>query len=87
MRTPFNIKMATADEERQQIFLFRYHVYITEMGKRPAGADHENKLFRDELDDSACLLYAEADGQLVGTVRFNYRGTSDFPHFGSNVTR
>lgn len=81
MRTPFNIKMARTNKERQQIFLFRYQVYITEMGKSPAGADHENKLFRDELDDSARLLYAEADGQLVGTVRFNYRGTRRFPAF------
>ena len=41
------------------------------MGKSPAEADHQKKIIRDELDDEAHLLYAEDEGQIVGTVRLN----------------
>ena len=46
-----DIKVACSDEDRQRIFQFRYDVYVTEMGKSPAEADHEKKVIRDELDD------------------------------------
>jgi predicted GNAT family N-acyltransferase len=49
------------------------------MGKSPAEADHQKKIIRDELDDGAHLLYAEDEGQIVGTVRLNCRSKKKFP--------
>lgn len=74
-----DIKVACSDEDRQRIFQFRYDVYVTEMGKSPAEADHEKKIIRDELDDDAHLLYAEDEGHIIGTVRLNYRTKEKFP--------
>ena len=61
MKQISDIKVASSDEDREQIFRFRYDVYVTEMGKSPAEADHQKKIIRDELDEDAHLLYAEND--------------------------
>ena len=74
-----DIKVARSDKDREQIFRFRYDVYVTEMGKSPAEADHDKKIIRDELDNDAHLLYAEDEGQIVGTVRLNCRSKRKFP--------
>jgi hypothetical protein len=42
------------------------------MGKPYRNADHTEKLLTDDLDQTATLLYAEMDGQIVGTVRINW---------------
>ena len=79
MKQISDIKVASSDEDRERIFRFRYDVYVTEMGKSPAEADHQKKIIRDELDDDAHLLYAEDQGQIVGTVRLNCRSKKKFP--------
>ena len=79
MKQISDIKVASSDEDRERIFRFRYDVYVTEMGKSPAEADHQEKIIRDELDDGAHLLYAEDEGQIVGTVRLNCRSKKKFP--------
>ena len=79
MKQISDIKVASSDEDRERIFRFRYDVYVTEMGKSPAEADHQKKIIRDELDDDAHLLYAEDEGQIVGTVRLNCRSKKKFP--------
>lgn len=79
MAASIEIKTAETDQERQRIYRFRYEVYVDEMGKKPRHADHIAKTITDDLDEAALLLYAEADGQLVGTVRLNYRGRQPFP--------
>ena len=79
MKQISDIKVASSDEDRERIFRFRYDVYVTEMGKSPAEADHQKKIIRDEIDDGAHLLYAEDEGQIVGTVRLNCRSKKKFP--------
>ena len=79
MKQISDIKVASSDEDRERIFRFRYDVYVTEMGKNPAEADHQKKIIRDELDDDAHLLYAEDEGHIIGTVRLNYRTEKKFP--------
>ena len=79
MKQISDIKVARSDEDRERIFRFRYDVYVTEMGKSPAEADHEKKIIHDELDNDAHLLYAEDEGQIVGTVRLNCRSKKKFP--------
>jgi predicted GNAT family N-acyltransferase len=79
MKQISDIQGARSDEDRERIFRFRYDVYVTEMGKSPAEADHQKKIIRDELDEDAHLLYAEDEGQIVGTVRLNCRSKKKFP--------
>ena len=79
MKQISDIKFASSDEDRERIFRFRYDVYVTEMGKSPAEADHQKKIIRDELDEDAHLLYAEDEGHIIGTVRLNYRTKKKFP--------
>ena len=79
MKQISDIQVARSDEDRERIFRFRYDVYATEMGKSPAEADHQKKIIRDELDEDAHLLYAEDEGQIVGTVRLNCRSKKKFP--------
>ena len=79
MKQISDIKVASSDEDRERIFRFRYDVYVIEMGKNPAEADHQKKIIRDELDDDAHLLYAEDEGHIIGTVRLNYRTEKKFP--------
>ena len=79
MKQISDIQVARSDEDRERIFRFRYDVYVIEMGKSPAEADHQKKIIRDELDEDAHLLYAEDEGQIVGTVRLNCRSKKKFP--------
>ena len=79
MKQISDIKVASSDEDRERIFRFRYDVYVIEMGKSPVEADHQKKIIRDELDEDAHLLYAEDEGQIVGTVRLNCRSKKKFP--------
>ena len=79
MKQISDIQVARRDEDRERIFRFRYDVYVTEMGKSPAEADHQKKIIRDELDEDAHLLYAEDEGQIFGTVRLNCRSKKKFP--------
>ena len=79
MKQISDIQVARRDEDRERIFRFRYDVYVIEMGKSPAEADHQKKIIRDELDEDAHLLYAEDEGQIVGTVRLNCRSKKKFP--------
>ena len=79
MKQISDIKVASSDEDRERIFRFRYDVYVIEMGKSPVEADHQKKIIRDELDNDAHLLYAEDEGQIVGTVRLNCRSKKKFP--------
>ena len=48
MKQISDIKVARSDEDRERIFRFRYDVYVTEMGKSPAEADHQKKIIRDK---------------------------------------
>ena len=79
MKQVSDIKVAKSDKDRERIFRFRYDVYVTEMGKSPTEADHQKKIIRDELDNDAHLLYAEDEGQIVGTVRLNCRSKKKYP--------
>src|SRR5579872_723061 len=71
-RAPAMIRVQTArtEEERRRLYRFYYSVYAEEQGYRLHKADHAARLLRDELDDdSATMLYAEADGEVVGSLR------------------
>lgn len=65
------IRLATSAAEREAVYAFRYRVYVEEMGKPMAEADHVKGQVHDAPDDRG-LLFAAFDGDdLVGTLRLN----------------
>ena len=66
------VQKARTDDERQEIYRFRYRVYVEEMGLDPPDADRAMKRLRDPLDLSSDL-YALHDGDaVVGSLRVTH---------------
>jgi N-acyl-L-homoserine lactone synthetase len=65
------IHLARNDEDRSDIFRFRYDVYVERQGKSLRAADHLQHMIRDDMDDWGYILYAKHDGRIVGTVCVN----------------
>ncbi len=67
-----SLSIAETPEEREDIFRFRYRIYVEELGKYAlSSADSGNQILRDELDDTATLFQARKGGEIVGTLRLN----------------
>jgi predicted GNAT family N-acyltransferase len=73
------VLLAETPEERQQIYQFRYRVYVEEMNKNPRGVNHAERILKDELDDTATLLYLIIDGEIAATLRRNVLSDSPLP--------
>lgn len=73
------VGIAITPEEKQEIYRFRYQIYIEEMSKNLQDADYKNKMIYDELDDWAFLLYARIGSELIATARINIGTVSMFP--------
>ena len=67
------ILLAVSEAERQEVYRFRYAVYVEEMGKSPPDANHERRVLMDRFDATASLyLLRDGEGALVGTMRINH---------------
>lgn len=55
----------------QELFEFRYSIYIEEMHRRQFYACHETRTIIDPLDDSAHQLVGFSNGEIVACVRAN----------------
>ena len=72
------IREAVTPEERDEVFRFRYQVYVEEMGRYRSVADHEGRKLI-EADDATARLYYAADGERpVGAMRHNWGGDAPF---------
>ena len=65
------IGIARTPEEKRAIYRLRYNIYGEEISFNLMSVDHENKLFYDEMDEWAILLYAKVGSNLIGTARIN----------------
>lgn len=75
-----DVRVAETPREREDIFRFRYKVYVEDLKKEVPGADHTQKMVRDEEDESGILLYvSDRTDKVVGTLRLNRlsKGVSD----------
>ncbi len=75
------VQEATSRADREEIFRFRYRVYVEELKKPLPFADHEKRIYTDELDEHARILvaYDENAGTIVGTVRTLFGAEFAFP--------
>ncbi len=72
----YEIRIARTDPEKEQIFRFRYKIYIEEMN-RPAHADHEKRMITDWLDQTGTLIYVAENGDVLATARMNLKRHGD----------
>jgi hypothetical protein len=63
------VHLATGEDERAAIYRQRYEIYVEEMDRYSAIADHQNRWLVEELDEVSRLFYAVRDGGLVGSIR------------------
>jgi hypothetical protein len=75
------IRLTENDAEREQVFNLRYKVYIEEMGKTAHHANSIERSIREPLDESAKIIVALSDNQVVGTVRTNLARDSDLTYY------
>ncbi len=70
--------MADSEEEKLAVYRFRYDVYVDEMGRYGAVADHEKRTLMEPEDDTARIFYAAQEGEVIATSRFSWGGDSPF---------
>ena len=63
------VHTARTDAEREQVYAFRYQVYVGELGLSPPTADHARKRLWDPLDDVGVSHFLLDDGEVVGSLR------------------
>jgi len=66
-----DIRFARTASERQEIFRFRYQIYVLEQHRLQHYADHDRQQIAEPLDTKAALLGAWRGDSLVGTLRIN----------------
>lgn len=60
---------AQSEQDREELFRFRYGVYVQEMGRYRQTADHRGRRLVEPEDAHSILYGAREDGQAVGTSR------------------
>jgi len=73
------VQTARTRAERDRVMRFVYDVYVEEMGKRFAYADHERRVLRDGLDDAATLLYIAEGEEVMAALRLVWGAEGAFP--------
>jgi CRP-like cAMP-binding protein len=69
---------AETEEEKLAVYRLRYDVYVQEMGRYRAAADHERRLLVEPEDATARIFYAAPEGEVVATARFSWGGDAPF---------
>jgi hypothetical protein len=72
------IRQAQTEEEKDAVYRFRYEIYVAEMGRYGAAADHDRKMLVEAEDETARIYYAVQDGEVVATSRFSWGGDAPF---------
>lgn len=68
------VRLATTDDEREAVYRFRYDVYVEELGRYGARADHERRRLADPEDERSWIFYASAGGEVVASFRITWGG-------------
>jgi len=63
---------ARSEQDREELFRFRYGVYVEEMGRYHRTADHQGRRLVEPEDANSILYGAREDGQVVGTSRLTF---------------
>jgi predicted GNAT family N-acyltransferase len=76
-----SIKLALTEAELEEVYRFRYRVYVDEMNRNQTFADHENRRIADPLDKAAYNFVATRAGMILGIVRVNFCREIDIGYY------
>lgn len=71
------VKIASTQEERNEIYKLRYEIYVKEIGLKQTYACHASETVSEPLDENACLFFAKIKDEVVGVCRLNYARHDD----------
>lgn len=77
----FEIRLAANQDELEQLYRFRYSIYVEEMHRVQNDADHVNKRITDALDERGHNLLAFRNGEIAGAVRINFTRDGNIPYY------
>ena len=63
---------AQSEHDREEIFRFRYSVYVEELGRYRRTADHRGRRLVEPEDVHSVIYGAREDGRVVGTSRLTF---------------
>lgn len=66
------ISEVTTDTEREEVYRFRYDIYVDEMGRYGDVADHAGRRLVEPDDELARLNLIRHEGRVIGTARFSW---------------
>ena len=72
------IRCKSDSEAARLAFRLRYEVFGSELRFRDSDIDHDERIYRDDLDDFARIYVAIKDGKAVATARIVYDRECDF---------
>lgn len=75
------IRIVKTTAELEQIYQFRYKIYVDEMARKQTYADHRRKTIVEPLDKTGYIFGAFEDGKVVGTLRVNFAKESDLGYY------
>ena len=81
MKNLTDIRVAISGDELEEIYSFRYQIYVEEMNRKQIYADHRARRIEDPLDLDAINLGAWRGKALVGVVRINFPRDSDIGNY------
>lgn len=70
--------VASTPSEKEEVYRFRYSIYVDEQRKSLSYADHGEKSLTDELDASSTILYIKHEGEIIATLRKSWGGISEY---------
>ena len=70
---------ATTPAQREAVFAFRYRIYVEEMNRYRALADHARRWLVEEVDAVSRLYFALEDGEMVASMRLTWGGDAPLP--------
>ena len=68
----FEFFRAESEHDREEVFRFRYTVYVEELGRYRRIADHQGRRLVEPEDAHSVIYGARADGRVVGTARLTF---------------
>jgi hypothetical protein len=68
------IRIAETAQERAAVAAFRYAIYVEEMGRYQASADHSRRSLADPEDAWSWIAYARDGDEIIGTTRMTWGG-------------
>ncbi|MDX1385251.1 MAG: cyclic nucleotide-binding domain-containing protein [Thermoanaerobaculia bacterium] len=72
------VREAESDDDREAAYRLRYDVYVEEMGRYGAIADHDNRRLVEPVDATSRIFVAFDGERAVGTSRITWGGDAAF---------